>query len=147
MSKTLKKISIAILCSIVLMLGVGNIEANAKGNDGSTTVYVTSSGKCYHTKTCQTIKKSKTTSMSLQDAVDSGYKACSKCNPPKLDSTSTKSSKKSSLNDSSDLVWISATGSKYHSKNNCGKMNPNKATQISEDDAIAKGLEKCSKCW
>lgn len=45
------------------------------------------------------------------------------------------------------MVWLSATGSKYHSKNNCGNMNPSKATQTTEQDAIAKGKGKCSKCW
>ena len=48
---------------------------------------------------------------------------------------------------SAAMVWKSATGSKYHSINNCGKMNPSKATQITEEQAINQGLEKCSKCW
>ena len=41
------------------------------------------------------------------------------------------------------MVWKSATGSKYHSINNCGNMNPDKA----EAQAISQGLGKCSKCW
>lgn len=45
------------------------------------------------------------------------------------------------------MVWLSATGSKYHSINNCGKMNPDKATQVSESEAINMGLSKCSNCW
>ena len=45
------------------------------------------------------------------------------------------------------LVWKSATGSKYHSINNCGNMNPDKATQITEEQAVKEGLGKCSKCW
>lgn len=44
-------------------------------------------------------------------------------------------------------VWVSATGNKYHSKNDCGNMDPDKATGMSEVDAINRGLEKCSKCW
>ena len=48
---------------------------------------------------------------------------------------------------SSILVWKSATGDKYHSINNCGRMNPAKATQITEEQAIKQGLGKCSKCW
>ena len=51
------------------------------------------------------------------------------------------------VTESANMVWISATGSKYHSKNNCGRMNPAKASQMSESDAIAKGYGKCSKCW
>ena len=45
------------------------------------------------------------------------------------------------------MVWQSETGSKYHSINNCGRMNPSKAVQITETEAINKGLGPCSKCW
>lgn len=48
---------------------------------------------------------------------------------------------------SSVMVWISATGSKYHSINNCGRMNPNNARQMTEEEAINQGYGKCSKCW
>ena len=47
----------------------------------------------------------------------------------------------------SSNVWISATGSKYHRINNCGRMNPSTAVCISESDAIARGFERCSKCY
>ncbi|MBP9995945.1 MAG: MBL fold metallo-hydrolase [Lachnospiraceae bacterium] len=45
------------------------------------------------------------------------------------------------------MVWLSATGEKYHSINNCGRMNPAKARQVTENEAIAQGYGKCSKCW
>ena len=48
---------------------------------------------------------------------------------------------------SSVMVWKSATGSKYHSTNHCGNMNPDNATQITEEEAIREGLGKCKKCW
>ncbi|MGL5068759.1 MAG: ComEC/Rec2 family competence protein [Sarcina sp.] len=44
------------------------------------------------------------------------------------------------------IVWLSATGEKYHSKNNCGRMNPDSAREISLSDAKAQGFEDCSKC-
>lgn len=44
-------------------------------------------------------------------------------------------------------VWISETGSKYHNKPDCGNMNPNKATQMSQSDAEARGYEACKKCF
>lgn len=44
-------------------------------------------------------------------------------------------------------VWISATGSKYHSVPDCGNMNPNKAIQESESQARSQGYEACKKCW
>ena len=46
-----------------------------------------------------------------------------------------------------DMVWLSATGSKYHSINDCGRMNPNTARQITLAEAEAGGYERCSKCW
>lgn len=49
--------------------------------------------------------------------------------------------------DTGITVWLSATGSKYHSINNCGNMNPAKARQVTEQEAISMGKGKCSKCW
>lgn len=57
------------------------------------------------------------------------------------------SSGSSSSNGSGEMVWLPATGSKYHNKNNCGKMNPNKATQVTLEYAIQHGYEACSKCY
>lgn len=50
-------------------------------------------------------------------------------------------------NSSNDvMVWISATGSKYHTINDCGNMNPNKARQMTEEEAEKQGYEPCKKC-
>ncbi|WAG61257.1 ComEC/Rec2 family competence protein [Clostridium estertheticum] len=46
---------------------------------------------------------------------------------------------------SGTMVWLSATGSKYHSINNCGKMNPNNARQVTLEEA-KKSYSPCSKC-
>ncbi|MBN4049354.1 hypothetical protein G9F72_011150 [Clostridium estertheticum] len=43
------------------------------------------------------------------------------------------------------MVWLSATGSKYHSINNCGKMNPDNATQVTLEEAKIS-YSPCSKC-
>ena len=49
---------------------------------------------------------------------------------------------------SSDImVWLTATGSKYHSTNHCGRTNPNKAYQVTKSQAEAQGYGPCSKCW
>lgn len=45
------------------------------------------------------------------------------------------------------LVWKSETGSKFHTHNDCGRMNPDKATQITVEKAQALGLEACEKCY
>lgn len=44
------------------------------------------------------------------------------------------------------MVWISETGSKYHSVPDCGRMNPANAYQMSLSDAEAHGYGRCSKC-
>lgn len=47
----------------------------------------------------------------------------------------------------SATVWLSATGSKYHSIPNCGRMNPDNARQVSQSEAQAQGYTACSKCF
>lgn len=42
-------------------------------------------------------------------------------------------------------VYVSATGSKYHSKPNCGNMSS--ATEITLSEAQSRGLTACSRCW
>lgn len=44
------------------------------------TVYITKTGKKYHTETCSYLRKS-SIPISLKDAVDRGYTPCSRCNP------------------------------------------------------------------
>ena len=46
-----------------------------------------------------------------------------------------------------EMVWISATGSKYHSIPDCGNMNPDKAYQEPVSQAEAQGYEACKKCF
>lgn len=43
-------------------------------------------------------------------------------------------------------VWLSATGSKYHSIPDCGNMNPDKARQVSLSEAQSRGYEACKNC-
>ena len=59
------------------------------------------------------------------------------------------SSNLSASNNSSStaMCWLSATGSKYHSINNCGRMNPNNARQVTIAEAERQGYGRCKKCW
>lgn len=50
-------------------------------------------------------------------------------------------------NNQEEMVWISATGSKYHSIPDCGNMNPEKAYQEPLSKAQAQGYEACRKCF
>lgn len=45
------------------------------------------------------------------------------------------------------MVYITETGSKYHSINNCGRTNPSKTSYISLSDAQSRGYSACSKCY
>ncbi|MGL5381170.1 hypothetical protein [Clostridium sp.] len=45
------------------------------------------------------------------------------------------------------LVWKTKSGSKYHSRNNCGNTDSASASQITVDQAISNGLGPCSKCF
>ena len=45
------------------------------------------------------------------------------------------------------LVWLSATGTKFHRKNNCGTMNPDKARQVTAENAVNKGFDACERCY
>lgn len=49
--------------------------------------------------------------------------------------------------DSDEMVWLSETGSKYHSIPDCGRMNPNNAWQVSRSSAEAQGYDACKKCF
>ena len=44
------------------------------------------------------------------------------------------------------MVWISATGSKYHSYSSCGNMTPDNAYQMTQAEAEASGYGRCKKC-
>ena len=46
-----------------------------------------------------------------------------------------------------EMVWITATGSKYHNKNNCGTTDPSKASEISRAEAESRGYAPCKKCF
>ena len=52
---------------------------------GSTVVYITRTGECYHADGCRFLQKSKI-EITLSDAVARGYRACKVCRPPSLDS-------------------------------------------------------------
>ena len=49
--------------------------------------------------------------------------------------------------DQSDLVWLSATGKRFHRKPDCGNMNPNNAFQVTRKQAFDMGMTACDKCW
>lgn len=114
----------------------GKVVKTEFDNKGSS-----SSSKSSSSSTSSSNKKSSSSSTSNKKSSSSN-------------SSSSNSSKSSSSSNSSvestpvgGQVWISATGSKYHNKPNCGRMDPNKARQISLSEAKSRGFEPCSKCF
>ena len=45
-----------------------------------------------------------------------------------------------------DAVYITASGTRFHIKNDCGQMDPQKAQQVTVKQALAKGLTPCKRC-
>ena len=71
---------------IAAMFVTGEVKSNAAGAGASsdTTVYVTKTGDCYHSSGCNSLRKS-CISITLQEAIDDGYKPCRNCYPVALD--------------------------------------------------------------
>lgn len=72
---------------------------------------------------------------------------CNDYSPGDSDDTGTQPQSEYSNSTNEDLVWISATGNKYHNKPNCGTMNPNNAVEVSLNDAKLSGYEPCKRCY
>jgi hypothetical protein len=50
--------------------------------------------------------------------------------------------------DLSQTVWIAGTGGLiYHQVDNCGNMNPARATSMTRGEARDEGIRACLRCW
>ena len=64
---------------------------------------------------------------------------------PSSSTTTTTSKPENNTGNSSDMVWIPNSGSKYHSHSGCSNMkNP---SQVTKSEAENRGYEPCKKCW
>ena len=64
------------------------------------------------------------------------------------DSKVVSSSSSESVSDKTEqYVYLSATGSKYHSIPDCGRMNPDKAQRVTLSEAKSEGYGRCKKCF
>ena len=77
-------------------------------------------------------------------SLDDGLDVISEDTSSRQADTSAQASNNSS---STAMCWLSATGYKYHSINNCGRMNPNNARQVTIAEAERQGYGRCKKCW
>ena len=81
----------------------------------------------------------KTTSVSTQTAVTQSAEATTES------STEMKTAGAAGTATPGDTVWVSGSGSKYHSKSECSGMEG--ATQISLSDAEKDGKTACKRCY
>ena len=88
--KVLFKNGFVVLSMVVILFsGLVVDKTISLAASGDTTVYITKTGECYHADGCASLRRSKIAT-TLQNAVDKGFRACSKCHPASLDaSTST----------------------------------------------------------
>ena len=103
-----------LLCFFLVILV---LVSPALAADGSTLVYTTRTGECYHRYSCSSLSKScyETT---LSQAVADGYRPCGRCHPPTLDSgsSSAKPSLSSGSSSGSSYSGYSSGSSSYSSR-------------------------------
>jgi uncharacterized protein YcbX len=123
----LKKLIVATLCLVILSPAILFAED----------VFVTKQGTKYHNENCSLIASKDKQKISLEDAKARGLTPCARCIGKEI--SSEKQNKE-------DLVFVSQNGQKYH-KQDCNLVKTRKTTGISLEEAKAKGLEPCSRCF
>ena len=73
--------AVFMLLSVTAIAPAANPTPQPQAQTKEQTVYITKTGKKYHTATCRYLAKSKI-SISLKDAKTRGFTACSVCRPP-----------------------------------------------------------------
>jgi micrococcal nuclease len=112
--------------------------------NGDTIVYITATGKKYHSTDCRYLSKSKIP-ISLKEAVKKGYTPCSVCSSPILKTQKQEIENQKAVDRSEEvIVYITKTGSKYH-RGTCSYLSRSKIP-ISLKDAVARGYTPCSRC-
>ncbi len=152
MPKTRRTVSALLACALALFLAVlpGAAPAAARvssGTDaespfylsGSTLVYVTATGKCYHDiPDCGSTKTAYL--LSLAEACRIGYKPCGRCDPPMPVATDVAPA----FPDGSVIVYITVGNDCYHKKASCGSMK--NAVPVTMEEALYLGKTPCKKC-
>lgn len=73
-------------------------------------------------------------------------KATKKVNKPVKKTTNKKNSNQTIERNAGKQVWVTGSGSKYHSHNSCGKTNSRNARLVSLSEA-QKNYTPCKKCF
>ena len=106
-----------------------------------TIVYVTDNGDKYHSDGCQYLRSSQH-AISLEDAVDQGYTPCSRCDPPRLDSSSSRPQYSSPLYGPSDSKEITALQETIEELQEEKSDLEDRVDRLEEDLEDAEGLQR-----
>lgn len=124
--------------------------AQGEGNKSppDQTVYITRTGKKYHSGSCRYLSKSKIP-ISLKAAVDRGYTPCSVCGPPTLEEpvsspSSSSYSQPTKSQPQEETVYVTKTGSKYH-RAGCRYLSRS-CIAMNLSSAKSSGYSPCSVC-
>lgn len=77
----MKRSLLITLCALLCCLTLASSTVYA--SNGDTIVHITSTGECYHKAGCSYLKSD--IPITLEEAVARGYRRCSRCHPPTLD--------------------------------------------------------------
>lgn len=93
-----------LLCALLLSFSLA-LPAAARPVERDTEVYITKTGECYHRGFCWHLKKSKIP-VTLQEAVDDGYRPCKNCQPPQLDMARVSTVQPRVSDDGTDITYL-----------------------------------------
>ena len=83
------------------------------------------------------------TSASSRDAGSSGQEVEALPTVPASPSASSSTAPTSGA----EIVYVSVSGAKYHSRPDCGSMNPDAAQSMTRQEAEQAGKSPCSRCF
>jgi len=125
-------------------LWAAQVEGQKQNVTEGSTVYITRTGKKYHSDNCSHLSKSKIP-VYLKEAIQRGYSPCSVCSPPVLDIAIPLVEKPREAKTSSSItVYITKTGKKYH-LGSCSSLSQSKIS-ITLNNACDRGYTPCSRC-
>lgn len=79
---------------------------------------------------------------------ENGVDNYEKIDKPEINNSQDKVENTDKTGNNKETVYVSKTGKKYHSTDQCSRLYTSKEiNEMTEQEAINKGIEKCSKCW
>lgn len=118
----------------------GFADNQPMSKDGSYTVYITPTGKKYHTRNCSYLKGNEI-SISVLQATKKGYGSCSRCKPSSV--AVVKSNTVRAKTDSSDRLQDEGVGNRrYVAQVSVPSDAPDKSTRRINDECLVPGCSR-----